>query len=79
MNREKILVVDDETVIRSTLDEVLHSFGYDCLVAGDRIEALDIIRSSGFDMNLSDIHMPRLDGLELMHRTREIKRTPHLS
>lgn len=73
MSLETLLVVDDETIIRSTLAEVLLSFGYDCRMAGDGLEALDLIKSDEFDMILSDIRMPRLNGLELMDKTREIR------
>lgn len=61
----KILVVDDEAPIRDMLREVLTAVGYTVITAADGREALPLTLSDRPDLILSDIRMPRLDGLTL--------------
>jgi CheY-like chemotaxis protein len=61
-----ILVVDDDSVIRRTLQVALNNAGYDVLQASDGEEATRLWQDSGPDLILTDIHMPRKSGLLLI-------------
>ena len=62
----KILIVDDETGIRYLLSELLSSKGFDVSMAKDGQDSLDQMNSDDFDLVITDIHMPRLDGIEML-------------
>jgi two-component system, cell cycle response regulator len=66
-----ILVVDDDELVRMTLSVLVSSLGYPCLVAGDGQEALTVLNSTQVDLVLTDVVMPRMDGLELLHEIKE--------
>jgi len=72
----RILVVDDDMGICSTLDELLGAAGCRVETAGDGIEALQRMESSEFDIVLSDVAMPKMDGAALYQEIRE--RYPNL-
>jgi two-component system, cell cycle response regulator len=63
-----ILIVDDDELVRMTLSVLVGSFGYHCLVSGDGVEALAVLKSTKVDLVLTDIVMPGMDGLELLGR-----------
>jgi len=65
-----ILVVDDDDVIRETLDELL-SASYSCQTADTAEEALAKLEAQRFDVVLTDISMPGLNGMELLKRVVE--------
>ncbi len=69
-----ILVVDDEASIRFSLAEALKGCGYKIIAAADGEEALEKIRSVQPDMMLLDMKMPKMGGIEVLRRAREIKR-----
>ena len=73
MHNEFVLVVDDENIIRSVLYEVIRSFGYGCMTAADGYEALELLQQKEFEIILSDIRMPKMDGFDLMRKTRIIR------
>ena len=62
----RILVVDDEQKMRHLLSIMLGREGYHVEQAGDGVEALEMIRATPFDMVITDIKMPRMDGLTLL-------------
>jgi two-component system, chemotaxis family, chemotaxis protein CheY len=65
----EVLVVDDSAAIRKILQRVLRQTGMAINTiheAGDGQEALDLLRSRRVDLVLTDINMPRMDGLELL-------------
>ncbi|MBN1865966.1 response regulator [Candidatus Sumerlaeota bacterium] len=62
----RILVVEDEAVVRDLLSEILTQQGHKVATAGDGSEALDLLRKNSFDMVLSDLQMPGLSGLDLI-------------
>lgn len=64
----KILIVDDERAIRSTLKEILEYENHQVEEAVDGAEGWEKIRNGGFDILLSDIKMPRMDGTELLEK-----------
>ncbi len=63
-----ILVIDDEKSIRKALTEILITEGYKVDEAVDGLEGYNLIKSKSYDCVLSDIKMPKLDGLELLAR-----------
>jgi DNA-binding NtrC family response regulator len=69
----KILVIDDERSIRSTLKEILGFEGYSVDVAENGIIALDMIRTKDYDIVLCDIKMPEMDGIEVLKKIMEYK------
>jgi len=67
----RILIVDDELVVRDSLGKWFTSEGYTAKPAGSAREALDVIQHSDFDIALLDIKMPGMDGMELQSRLKE--------
>ena len=61
-----LLITDDDTDFRETLQGVFEPEGFHTLLAGDGEEALDIVRSREVHLVLLDMHMPRLTGLETL-------------
>ena len=68
----KILIVEDDAITRRNLSVLLNEEGYDVGQAGDGVDALEIIAGQPFDLVLSDIVMPRMDGVKLLQRLRFI-------
>lgn len=69
--RQAILLIDDDQEYCRTMQKLFERRGYEIFLAADGQEALDIISDQLFDLVLSDLRMPNLDGIELMA---EIKR-----
>jgi PAS domain S-box-containing protein len=67
----RILVVDDDQGISRTLQEMLQADGCQVEVAEDGVKALEKLSASPFDLVLSDVVMPNMDGYELYHQVRE--------
>ena len=65
---EKLLVVDDERGIRYLLSDVLSDAGFEVSMAKDGQESLDQLKDKRFDLVVTDINMPRLDGIEMLKR-----------
>ena len=75
MAGEKILVVDDERGMLSLLDKVLTKEGYEVKTATGADLAMDMIRTDGFDLIVSDIDMPKKDGIQLLKEIKEFSDT----
>ena len=71
-----ILLVDDEKSIRETLKMLLTENGYKVVLASDGFEALDILKNQFIDILITDLRMPKMDGIELMERA--LKTDPYL-
>ena len=65
-----ILVVDDEAVYRELLAKILTKAGYHVITAADGNEALTLLEHSHFDLIISDVFMPNLNGYALAARIR---------
>jgi two-component system response regulator PilR (NtrC family) len=68
----RILVADDEASIRDGLVDVLTDEGYDAIGVGDGAEAVAAITQCNYDIVVTDLRMPGLDGLEVLRRVHEI-------
>lgn len=70
-DQPSILVVDDELLIRDLLYDFFNNQGWQIVVAENGEKALELLKGQSFDLVLSDIKMPELDGLRLTARLRE--------
>jgi two-component system response regulator AtoC len=72
MELHTVLVVDDEESVRSMVAVLLQKEGYQVSTAQGGQEALNLLGEQAFDLVLSDIRMPRMDGLQLLDRIRAL-------
>ena len=73
----KILMVDDEGRMRKLVRDFLTRDGHKVAEAADGVEACDLFfESNDFDLVISDVMMPRMDGWELVRQIREYSQVP---
>ncbi|MFH2050533.1 MAG: response regulator [bacterium] len=70
-NNISVLIVDDEEMMRNLLEKILSREGYKIRTAEDGLAALEMQREEPFDIIISDMKMPRMNGFELL---KEIKK-----
>ena len=75
MTRARILVVDDDKNIVQVVRTRLQSENYDVDVAFSGPEALNLWQENQYDVMITDMKMPGMDGLELMKTAQELKKT----
>lgn len=68
--RRRLLVADDSFITRELIRSILQGAGYEVAAAVDGADALDKLRSQPYDLVVSDVEMPRLDGFQLTARLR---------
>ncbi len=68
MMQEKVLIVDDDPGIRSTISELIQELGFGTETASDGLDALEVLDSGPFLCVFTDIMMPNMSGLELIRR-----------
>src|SRR5258708_47139 len=68
--RDRILLVDDEQALLRVLGRTLTTAGFDVETAGDGREAIEAFERKEFDLVISDITMPRMNGIELLRAVR---------
>ncbi len=68
----RILIVDDEKAIRESLQIILTEEGFEAEVVTDGLEALAKIEEGGYDLVITDLKMPRLNGMELLEKSSKI-------
>ena len=71
----KILIAEDDRELRQLFTHVLIKHGYTVTGVSDGQEALDALNGEYYDLIISDIMMPRVDGYELVRQLREVKNT----
>lgn len=69
---QTILVIDDERAIRRTLNEILSFEGFKVDEAEDGVEGLKKIQEGNYDCILCDVKMPKMDGIEVLEKVKEI-------
>ena len=72
----RILIVDDEKMIRNVVKEYAEFEGFETAEAADGMEAVEICRKEDFDIIVMDIMMPRLDGYSAIKEIRKTKQIP---
>jgi two-component system chemotaxis response regulator CheY len=78
---KSILAVDDSASMRQMVRYTLEGAGYQVIQAADGVEALDLAKTRGVDLVLTDVNMPRMDGITLVKELRGLdtyKFTPML-
>ncbi len=76
--RKRALVVDDSLTVRETERQLLENAGYEVEVAVDGADGWNAVRLGRFDLVISDIDMPRMNGFELVKKIKEDSRLRHL-
>jgi len=71
MHMARILIVDDEQMIREVVREYALINGYEVAEASDGLEALELVEKEDFDCVILDIMMPKIDGIEALKRIRD--------
>jgi two-component system response regulator PilR (NtrC family) len=71
-HRGRILIVEDERSMREVLKILLEGERYEVVSASDGLEGLSYLANDIFDLVITDIKMPKLDGFELLKKTKEI-------
>ena len=72
----KILIVDDEKLIRDVIKTYAEEENFECLEAEDGLEALDIIKQNDVDLIVLDIMMPKMDGMTFLEALKKEKNIP---
>ena len=71
-HRGRILIVEDEKSMREVLKILLEGERYEVVSASDGLEGLSYLANDIFDLVITDIKMPKVDGFELLKKTKEI-------
>lgn len=70
--KAKILVLDDEAVALRNLQYILTKAGYDVVASQSGVRGLELITEQEFDVVLTDLKMPKVDGFRILQRVREL-------
>ena len=73
-----VLIVDDESAIRESLQGILEEEGYKTSAAASGEACLELLKKKSFDIILLDIWLPGMDGLETLERVRELENAPEV-
>jgi len=73
--KQFILVVEDEDIARKNLEHILRKEGYEVTSVNSGVKALNLLKEKNFDLVLTDLRMEKVDGLEVLKRSRELH--PH--
>ena len=71
MSKGKILVIDDEDIVRTSCSRTLSPEGYEVKLAKNGSEGLKMAREDKFDLVLTDLKMPDMDGIEVLRIIKE--------
>jgi CheY-like chemotaxis protein len=71
--KKKILVIDDEEIVRTCCERTLGAMGYEVDATGDGAEGLMLVREKKYDLIVTDLKMPDMDGIEVMKNIRVIQ------
>ena len=62
----KILIVDDDQGMREFMEIMLTKEGYDVTSSGEPVKAIDLCRKTAFDLVITDLKMPKINGIEFL-------------
>ena len=68
----RVLVVDDDVLVRETLREIIQILGYEAEMAGDGPSALVMVEQQPFDVVITDLGMPRMSGWQVAERVKQL-------
>jgi two-component system chemotaxis response regulator CheY len=68
----QVLIVDDSHSIRQLLSSILEKAGFNVTSANDGKSGLDTAKASNFDLVITDVNMPEMDGIELLSNLRKL-------
>ena len=71
MKRPRVLLVDDEAIVRDSVSEWLKNDNYDVECACNGEEAINHVKAARFDTAVVDLKMPGMDGMEVMKRLKQ--------
>lgn len=74
-NGRKVLVADDDTLVRKLLGDLLSFYGYDVDCVSNGKEAIALIETDSYDVLITDYLMPEMNGIELIKKVRDIKKS----
>lgn len=72
----RILIVDDEELIRNVVKEYSQLENYEVLEAEDGVEAIEVVKNNDIDLIIMDIMMPKLDGFSAYKQIKKMKNIP---
>jgi DNA-binding response OmpR family regulator len=72
LTKGRLLIVDDEEIVRDVLARFLKGKGYDVVTASNGREAMELVKKERPHLMLLDIRMPEMDGFEVLRRLREV-------
>ncbi len=70
--KSKILIVDDEKLMRMSLEDKLMKEGYDVTSLSSAVEGLEVLQSASFDAIITDLRLPRMDGVTFLKEVKKI-------
>lgn len=69
----KILIVDDDPDILTVIQRLLETDGHESVTAEDGLKALELVKRQPFDLIISDLRMPSMDGMSLLREVKTIR------
>ncbi|GAB4390733.1 MAG: hypothetical protein Kow0025_24760 [Thermodesulfovibrionales bacterium] len=72
-DKKRVLVIDDEEIVRISCRRALSPEGFEVDVAEDGLQGLSLLRDRGYDVVLTDLKMPNMDGMEVLEHIKDVR------